>query len=639
MSRKMRYELRHIMMLWLCCLTAVTALAQSQVGQGQRLPQAMVRRLLPQAMVPAMAVASDTLELRFDIDSTVVDMAFDGNAARWQSFMERFRTDYANKSPQALSLDIYAGASPEGYIAHNSQLAEARGQAIRQLIQQQLGNRIGNITVHNEGSRWADLYRMVAASNEPWRDEVLDIIVHEAQVNETGRDRREYLLRHRRDGVIWEKLASDYLPKLRSGASAILSWDMARDTIVIKDTVVIVNQVPVVVPNMVVANGEGNLYRASDSTRVYKPVVRKPVWMVKMNLPLLATATPNLQLEWSLDHRDRWSFNIEGVWSWWTFAYNGYANEIIYGSMEIRHWLGRRWRHHTLEGWHIGLGIGGGYGDIEWKSKGYQAEVYSGFINIGWQGRFGKNRQWALDMGIGLGYAHIPWRRYKGSSIYPEGHEEVHDDHLLWRETGRTNWIGSPHANISIGYVFPQKDAEWRRNKAVRRYELRNEDKQFRDSLLALEKFERDSLKIAEKQRIREASLLPKDERRAEYEAINAEKKAAKAMAKEDKKLAKEARKDLKRQAKVDKRLERELTKQEKTERKAELQEQRQLNSTPEAKETRAALKRQAKADKKAAKRQEKLERKAAKIREKIEAEQERNRLRLQREMEQRKHR
>ena len=113
------------------------------------------------------------------------------------------------------------------------------------------------------------------------------------------------------------------------------------------------------------------------------------------------------------------------------------------------------------------MGVGGGYGDLEWTNRGFQWEVYSGYLNIGWQKRFGSRKQWAFDIGIGLGYAYVPWRRYRGSQIFPIGKEEAQTDHLMWRETGRTHWPGVTHFNISIGYVFPQYDARWKREKAM----------------------------------------------------------------------------------------------------------------------------------------------------------------------------
>ena len=399
------------------------------------------------------SLLSDTLSIRFQLDSIRIDMGYGNNADAWSAFERHFHERYAGLPARQLRLDIYSGASPEGTAAHNRWLGENRGQSIRRLIRRRLGNSIGSIIVHNEAARWDALYESVAASNEPWRDEVLAILDEPTSTDENQWDHRERKLRALHDGLVWPVLLSRYMAPLRSGATAVLSWH--RDTVVVRDTVVLAvpDCPPAVIPPPSV-----------QPERPRMRPLRYPVWILRTNLPLLGIGTPNLQAEYPLGRRDRWSVNVEGAWSWWTFSYNKYANQIIYGSVELRRWLGNRRRHHTLCGWHIGLGVGGGYGDLEWKSRGFQGEVYSGYVNIGWQQRFGRTRRWAFDAGIGLGYAYVTWRRYTGSRLYPVGHEEVHDDHLMWRETGRTNWIGTPHVNISLGYVFPLSSKRQQKN-------------------------------------------------------------------------------------------------------------------------------------------------------------------------------
>lgn len=86
---------------------------------------------------------SDTLSILFRLDSTVIDMQFADNAARWASFEQRFRQRYSHINPAAIRLDIYAGASPEGAADHNRWLGEQRGQAVRRLIRERLGRNIG----------------------------------------------------------------------------------------------------------------------------------------------------------------------------------------------------------------------------------------------------------------------------------------------------------------------------------------------------------------------------------------------------------------------------------------------------------------------------------------------------------------
>ncbi len=592
----------------------------------------------------AQAQQADTLCIRFRLDSISIDMDYADNAKAWQTFERNFLAHYANVSPLALRLDIYSGASPEGTAAHNRWLGENRGQAIRRLVRQQLPGRIGSIIVHNEAARWDGLYEAVAASQEPWRDQVLRIIEQPASSDDNRWDDREYKLRALQGGGIWPVLLQKYLAPLRSGATAVLSWEPGRDTIIVRDTVII--EQPARIPaNVVYADSLGYLRRAPDNARVHKPVVRYPVWIMRTNLPLLATGTPNLQLEFSLDHKDKWSFNIEGVWSWWTFAHNDFANEIIYGSVELRRWLGRRWRHHSLDGWHIGLGVGGGYGDLEWTSRGYQGEAISGFLNIGWQRRFGRRKQWAFDAGIGLGYAFVKWRRYTGSRLFPVDKEEEHSDHLMWRETGRNHWIGTPHFNISLGYVFPQKDARWRRAQAMERDAVKYDYLHFRDSMKAREKYIEDSAKTARKLRLKEINMLPRKERKVALAELAAADKLAKENAKTAKRMAKNAKKWGNKvpppRTKAERRERKAQLKAEKEARQQQEREMKRWAKTPEGREAvrreilaEKAARRQAKLEAKQAKKQRKLDRKVSRMKARIEAEHRRHLEKYQRDME-----
>lgn len=610
-------------------------------------------------------VVEDTLAIRFCMDSIFVDMDYADNRASWMRFEQNFNQNFSSVSPHALQLDIYSGASPDGSAKHNRWLGANRGEAIRWLVREHLPGRVGRIIVHNEGARWEGLFEAVACSNEPWRKDVLRIIALPASDDETQRDHRELKLRALKGGTVWKVLKDKYLVPRLSSATAVVTLQPTglRDTLVIRDTVVMVPPAaaqPVAVQPVVAQPMPAT--SAIDSIGIYiepeqtdaatTSKLRLPVWGIRTNLPLLGLGgTPNLQLEWSLGHKDKWSVALEGVCSWWTFARNAYANELIYGSVELRRWLGRRWRRHTLTGWHIGLAVGGGYGDIEWKSEGYQGELISGYINIGYQARFGKRKRWSLDAGIGLGYVYAPYRRYTGSSITPAGREEPYDDHLMWQDTGRLNWIGTPHVNISLGYVFNQKDASWRRKKAVARDAARNAVMHHRDSLIARERYQRDSLKVAEKLRLNEIKLLPKAERTTAMNQLEAEqnlKKVSKRQARMDArhqaKLAKRQARHDARQAKMNARAERdsilrykheakEWWKQlPKAERKQILQELKAEKA--QARTQTKAERKQAKADRRQARKQAKADRKAARMRARIDAEHRKNLERLRFNME-----
>jgi len=427
-----------------------------------RLLLALLAGLLP-AVVQAQLIA-DTLAIRFQLDSTCVNMNFDNNGRRWAAFESTFMQNFSHLPANNLRLDIYAGASPEGTASHNRWLGENRGQAIRRLIHQRLGQHVGQIVVHNEAARWNSFYDMVAESNEPWRDEVLAIIDQPASSDETQLDHRELKLRRLRGGKIWPVLLERYLAPLRSGASAILSWQSSgRDTIVVRDTVFVVRDtvfiaspLPAVAP--IVYTGFPGYYGKPGLTKAQRDSLRYerlqyPAWAVKTNLLLWSVVAPNIEVEIPLGRYNRWSLEAEYFVPWFTWNDNARASQFHNFGLELRYWLGHRQLHRWLQGMHIGLAVAAGYYDWEWKKhEGYQGEYVNAYFNLGFQHRWGTH--WALDMGLGLGLMATKYRHYYGGSVYPQNHLEPRDEHLIWHDTGHYLWPGPCHASLALVYMF-----------------------------------------------------------------------------------------------------------------------------------------------------------------------------------------
>jgi len=451
-------------------VTTVVKHVLSGISGNQQLPRCLTVILLlsaailtplpTQAQQTAGALNTDTLDIRFRLDSIRIDMDFEGNGERWARFERHFRQHCENTSPTLLRLDIYAGASPEGTAAHNQWLGECRGQAIRRLVRQRLGRALPNIIVHNEGARWSGLYELVAASREPWRDEVLDIIEMNASPNPNIRDQRENRLRALRGGTVWPILLERYLAPLRSGASAILSWQGSRDTIVVRDTIVIATQG--FVPGMTGYAETAGVAMAGDPTGTSAMTRRDsllverlqyPAWAVKTNLLLWGVVAPNIEVEIPLGRRNRWSLELEYFTPWFTWSDNARASQCQNIGLELRYWLGNRLYHRWLQGWHAGLAVAVGYYDLEWRrSDGYQGEYVNSYLNLGYQLRWGTH--WALDASVGIGALFTKYRHYYGSSTYPDNHLTERDDLLIWHDSDNFRWLGPCHAAISLAYLF-----------------------------------------------------------------------------------------------------------------------------------------------------------------------------------------
>ena len=410
-------------------------------------------------------ISADTLNILFRTNSVRIDFNFANNARVWQSFEDVFMRDYSHYNPDNLRLDIYSGASPEGNRAHNEWLGEHRGQAVAQLVRQRLGGRVGNVVVHNEGPRWQAFYDNIAASNEPWRDEVLAILDQPEGTNPRRQDPRETKLRSLYGGRLWTKL-QNYLAPLRSGASAVLSWQPARDTVVIvqqtlpapvlpppparRDTLVILQRDTVWVIN---TPPPATLPQPNRRDSIQQELLMYPAWAVKTNLLLWCAVAPNIQLEVPIGRNNRWALELEYFVPWFVWNHNAQAHQFHNLGLELRHYLGNRQKHRWLQGWHIGVAGAVGYYDWEWKKhEGYQGEYVNAYLNIGYQHRWG--RHWAIDASIGGGAMITKYRHYYGSSTYPKDHEEDWDRHLMFHDKDNFIWLGPCHAGIQLSYMF-----------------------------------------------------------------------------------------------------------------------------------------------------------------------------------------
>lgn len=383
-------------------------------------------------------VKKDTLHVLFRVGQSEIDPDYADNGSRIKAFVDNLKKDLKGNAHEK-SVTIYTGASPEGPAELNRRLGEQRGIALRRMLISHLENKPVNISIVNEGARWRGLYDMVEASKEPWKADVLRILEQTPRENGSFQtESREKELRKLKKGKVWEALSTNYLPALRGTGMAVVTEQplpvvlTVHDTIVLRDTII---------------------YLPKPCPKPY--VDHRNLVALKTNFLLWGVLTPNIQLEIPLGHNGRWSIETEFFCSWWTWDRNSHAQQIMNLGVEGRLWLGNRERHHNLDGWHIGLGAGVGYYDLEFKrSEGWQGEYVNIFINGGYQHRFGRHKQWLVDGGIGLGYIPTQHRHYLGSSVYPAGYEESEDRHLMWQGTSWRHILGATHANISIGYLF-----------------------------------------------------------------------------------------------------------------------------------------------------------------------------------------
>jgi len=551
----------------------------------------------------AAEVEGDTLEVRFRLGLSNLDMSFSDNEQRINEFVERVKAHYANQPKMSLKMDVYGGASPEGPNELNRRLGEERGIALKNVLAKRLEGIIDQITVVNQGARWGGLYSMIEKSNEPWKYEVLEVLAKSPEDEQWRMDPREEKLRKMRKGTVWEQLLAKYLPPLRMSGSAVVApmTEFEKkiagipdrdccDTLVIRDTII---------------------YLPEPCPVFEEPIDSDWVWALKTNLLLWGVAAPNGQIEFPLGRSNRWSIEGEVFWPWFIWSHNVHAHQCGNIGLELRYWLGNRKKHHTLDGWHIGLGAAAGYYDFEWKKhEGYQGEYLNIYGNIGYQHRWGKRKQWAVDGGLAIGWIPTKYREYLGSSIFPVGFEEDHDGHLMWQKTSSKNFFGATHANITLAYMFHTKSKKKASSETeapivapVNSVGYAATPSQPTDK--AAEKQAKAEAKAAAKVAKAEAKAEAKAAKAAEKQAKEAEKQA-KSSGADAKAAAKEAEKQAKADAKAAEAAAKEAEKQAKADAKAAeaAAKEAEKQAKADAKAAEAAAKeaeKQAKADAKAA--------------------------------------
>ena len=579
----------------------IKQLRQSRCTTAVRKLLAVLLFLATATAMQAADVVGDTLEVRFRVGQSNLDMNYANNAKRIDEFVEKVKAHYAHLPAKSLKLEVYGGASPEGPAELNRRLGEERGLALKNILLERLEYYLDKVTVINQGARWGSFYRMVEESNEPWKNEVLASLAKEPGQDEWQTDPREEKLRKMRSGKIWKALSDKYLVPLRTSGSAVivpLEEQEKRycDTLVIRDTIV---------------------YLPDPCPKYEEPVNHDRVWALKTNFLLWGLAAPNVQIELPLGSKNKWSIEGEVFWPWWIWSHSSHAHQCGNVGLELKRWLGNREKRHLLDGWHLGLGVAAGYYDFEWEAhKGYQGEYLNVYGNIGYQHRFGKRKQWAVDGGIAIGWIPTKYREYLGSSVFPVGHEEEYDDHLMWQKSSSKNIFGATHANISLAYLFYCK----KKNKdAEETTEIVEPTPVAPTNYLT-------GKDAAEEGRNIDAKAKAKAEKKAAKEAAKADeqraKEAAKAnelKAKSDAEAAKEAEKAAKAKAKADEEAAKAKAKadEEAAKQAAKANELKAKSDAEAAKEAEKAAKAKAKADEEAAKAKAKAEAEAAKEAEK----------------------
>lgn len=393
---------------------------------------------------------------------------------------------------------ITASASPEGGLATNQRLVEARAQRIADWISQTFHAKIG-YELDLLGVDWTTLITLVEQSAVPHKAEVLDIL------RNTPETERQYRIEQLHNGEAYQWMLTRLYPKLRYSAVEAEIWYASEIRITtpspihveaaggdrtiefeknIEDKVV-----PTVACNAdwikdIVATDKQITFRAAPNTStesrsaiidvtcygktypveviqqgaepvvvepepepVVEPVVEEPACKNNLFMSISNNGLydllliPNIGAEIYLG-KD-WSIDANWHYAWWKTDKRHRYWRTYGGDLSVRKWFGKASKIKPLTGHHVGL-----YGqmityDFEWGGRGYLADRWSWAVGFDYGYSLPIARRLNLDFSIGIGYH---WGKY--DEYLPI------DNCYVWQETNNRKYFGPTKAEVSLVWLI-----------------------------------------------------------------------------------------------------------------------------------------------------------------------------------------
>lgn len=385
---------------------------------------------------------TDTLsaQVYFRQGYSILELDYRANAKRLAAFADSIRSLQRDASCRMKTLRIVGTASPEGVSVLNARLSEKRAKNLAAWLEEHLSVEGAALDIQASGIDWEGLERAVAASDMPYRDEVLEILRNTpVWVIRDGKvaDSRNRQLGMLRGGRAWRYMEEHFFPALRSaGVRLVCEMECSAPA-------------PQPEPEPEPApepEPESEPVAESAPVSVELPVqpespARKPFYMsLKTNLLYDAALIPNIGAEFYAGRG--WSLGGSWMYAWWKSDKRHNYWRIYGGELDIRKYFGRRASEKPLTGHHLGL-----YGqmltyDFETGGTGYQSKLSYGVgIEYGYSLPLG--RRLNLDFGIGVGYLGGEYKKY-----------DPIDGHYVWKATKQRHWFGPTKAEVSLVWLL-----------------------------------------------------------------------------------------------------------------------------------------------------------------------------------------
>ena len=367
-------------------------------------------------------------------------------------------------------------SSPEGSVRTNVSLSLRRAKTLKRYLVNLFPELENKITIVNGGENWSGLREQVengTALTDSEKAEILNIInsdanpeTKEARLHSTTSYRRimhKYLPNIRcasfvtdiagRTGQTVAEPQGDNVPddpathQLDTVSTQIdTTGAIGSQVVTPADTTVTPVDTTGAIGSQVVTPVDTTAVQTDTLEHNTTPEPQRyPLFAVSTNLLYDAVAAPNIAIEVPIGQK--WSVYGEYTFPWWLPASNEWCYEMLKWDIGARYRLGNNFDKNDpmdiLSGHFVGVDLSAGYYDFEPLHKGYQGEFQMASLEYGYAWKLGDN--WRLDAVIGAGWLGTHYRYYEADPT---------DQHLIYKYSGKLNWMGPTKLGVSIKYIF-----------------------------------------------------------------------------------------------------------------------------------------------------------------------------------------
>ena len=380
--------------------------------------------------------------INFRANSAVIESDYMDNAARIQEMKNLLQTVNQDGSMSIVEVTLCGASSPEGSHQLNKRLAQERLAALEKYLREDAEVPANLIVCDNDSNIfWSYLKEQVAASDLPYKDEVVTILNQDEKLvdynpqTRTHIDSRVWKLKRVAGGKAWAQMKKLYFNQMRM-ASAVFVTN--KKEVAPVEEPVVVAEVEKAEPQLAV--------EVKEEVVPVEPVVED--WSrklhVKTNLLGWGMAVANVAAE--VDLAKHLSFALPVYYSGWNYFKSSIKFRTLAIQPELRYWVSEN-NNGFFAGAHFGLAqynvaVDGvkRYQDCDGKSP-----ALGGGLSIGYRMPISKNEKWNLEFTLGAGAYDL-----KYDTFYNVENGKKIDTHR------KTYW-GIDNAAINLTYCFDLK--------------------------------------------------------------------------------------------------------------------------------------------------------------------------------------